>query len=57
LSVWPAAGVPLHAARTGARLVIVNESETELDLAASAIIRGRTGVVLPALVEAVRLRL
>ncbi len=57
LSVWPAAGVPLHAARTGARLVIVNESETELDLAASAIMRGRTGVVLPALVDAVRLRL
>ncbi len=54
LSVWPAAGVPLHAARSGARLVIVNDGETDLDLAASALIRGRAGEVLPALVDAVR---
>ena len=54
LSVWPAAGVPLHAARTGARLVIVNDGDTDLDMAASALMRGRAGVVLPALVEAVR---
>lgn len=54
LSVWPAAGVPLHAARSGARLVIVNDGETDLDAAASALIRGRCGDVLPALVAAVR---
>lgn len=54
LSVWPAAGVPLHAARTGALLVIVNDGETDLDITASAVIRGRAGTVLPALVEAVR---
>jgi len=54
LSVWPAAGVPLHAARLGARLVIINEAPTDLDLAASSIVRGRTGEVLPQLVEAVR---
>ena len=53
LSVWPAAGVPLHAARTGATLVIVNDGETELDTAAAAVIRGRAGTVLPALVDAV----
>jgi NAD-dependent deacetylase len=53
LSVWPAAGVPLHAARTGARLVIVNDGDTDLDLAAAALIRGRAGTVLPALVAAV----
>jgi NAD-dependent deacetylase len=56
LSVWPAAGVPLHAARTGGRLVIVNDGETDLDIAASAVIRGRAGSVLPQLVEAVRVR-
>ena len=56
LSVWPAAGVPLQAARTGARLVIVNDGETDLDVAASAVIRGRAGTVLPALVEAVATR-
>jgi NAD-dependent deacetylase len=54
LSVWPAAGVPLHAARTGARLVIVNDGETDLDITASAILRGRAGTVLPALVDALR---
>jgi NAD-dependent deacetylase len=54
LSVWPAAGVPLEAARRGARLVIVNESETELDDAASALIRGRCGEVLPMMVRALR---
>lgn len=53
LSVWPAAGVPLQAARTGARLVIVNDGATDLDAAAAAVIRGRSGTVLPALVEAV----
>jgi NAD-dependent deacetylase len=56
LSVWPAAGVPLQAARTGARLVIVNDGETDLDAAASAVIQGRAGVVLPALVEAAGVR-
>jgi NAD-dependent deacetylase len=50
LSVWPAAGVPLEARRSGAPLVIVNDGDTELDDAASAVIRGRTGEVLPALV-------
>jgi NAD-dependent deacetylase len=54
LSVWPAAGVPLHAARTGAALVIVNDGDTDLDITATAVIRGRAGTVLPALVEAVR---
>jgi len=54
LSVWPAAGVPLHAARTGARLVIVNDGDTDLDIAAAALIQGRAGTVLTALVEAVR---
>jgi NAD-dependent deacetylase len=53
LSVWPAAGVPLAAARRGARLVIVNDGETDLDEAASARIRGRSGEVLPSLVGAV----
>ena len=52
LSVWPAAGVPLAAARRGARLVIVNDGETDLDEAAGARIQGRCGDVLPALVEA-----
>jgi NAD-dependent deacetylase len=57
LSVWPAAGVPLEAARSGARLVIVNDSETDLDSAASALVRGRCGPVLSTLAEQVALAL
>ena len=53
LSVWPAAGVPLAAARRGARLIIVNDGGTDLDEAASALIQGRCGDILPALVAAV----
>jgi NAD-dependent deacetylase len=56
LSVWPAAGIPLRAARNGGRLVIVNDGDTDLDDAASAVVRGRAGTVLPALVEAARAR-
>lgn len=54
LSVWPAAGVPLQAARHGARLIIVNDAETELDSAATALIRGRCGEVLPEMVRALQ---
>ena len=52
LSVWPAAGVPLEAARNGARLVIVNDADTDLDSAAAALLRGRCGEILPALAAA-----
>jgi NAD-dependent protein deacetylase/lipoamidase len=53
LSVWPAAGVPLTAARRGARLVIVNDGVTDLDDAASARIQGRCGEVLTVLAAGV----
>ena len=52
LSVWPAAGVPVHAVRNGARLVIVNEGDTDLDHMADATVAGRAGDVVPALVDA-----
>jgi NAD-dependent deacetylase len=52
LSVWPAAGVPVHAVRNGADLVIVNDGETELDGMARAIVSGRAGEVLPGFVDA-----
>lgn len=51
LSVWPAAGVVVHAVRNGARLVIVNDGETDLDAMADAILPGRAGTVLPALAD------
>ena len=52
LAVWPAAGVPVRAVKHGARLVIVNDGATDLDGMADAILPGKAGVVLPALVDA-----
>ena len=50
LGVYPAAGLVPLAAQTGARVVIVNDAPTEMDGLADAVIRGRIGDVLPALV-------
>lgn len=53
LSVWPAAGVPARAVHNGVPLVIVNDGATELDAAASVVVSGRAGTVVPALVDRV----
>jgi NAD-dependent deacetylase len=49
LGVYPAAALPEIALSRGARLVIVNEEPTPYDPAASAIVRGKLGDVLPAI--------
>lgn len=54
LSVWPAAGIPVEAVRSGGRLVVVNDGPTELDDMAAAVLPGRAGDVLTRLVDAVR---
>lgn len=51
LVVYPAAGVPVEAVRHGAPLVIVNDEPTPLDDEASVVVRGRSGEVLPRLLE------
>jgi len=51
LVVYPAAGVPVAAAEAGAPLVIVNAEPTPLDAMADAVIRGRSGEILPRLLE------
>jgi NAD-dependent deacetylase len=43
LVVWPAAGIPLRAKRSGARLVIVNREPTELDEFADLVVRQDIG--------------
>jgi NAD-dependent deacetylase len=53
LSVWPAAGIPVEAVRSGARLVIVNEGATDLDGVATLILSGRAGAVMSELAAAV----
>ena len=46
LVVWPAAGFPLMAKRSGARLVIINREATEFDTAADLVVRQDIGTVL-----------
>jgi NAD-dependent deacetylase len=46
LVVWPAAGFPLLAKRSGARLAIINREATELDDMADLVIREDIGTVL-----------
>jgi NAD-dependent deacetylase len=46
LVVWPAAGFPLMAKRSGAQLVIVNREPTEFDELAALVIRDDIGTVL-----------
>jgi NAD-dependent deacetylase len=46
LVVWPAAGFPLLAKRSGARLVIINRETTEFDEIADLVIREDIGTVL-----------
>jgi NAD-dependent deacetylase len=46
LVVWPAAGFPLMAKRSGARLVIINREATDFDDAADLVVRQDIGAVL-----------
>jgi NAD-dependent deacetylase len=46
LVVWPAAGFPMLAKRSGAALVILNRDPTEFDNLADLVIRQDIGAVL-----------
>jgi NAD-dependent deacetylase len=51
LVVYPAAEIPLVAVRAGAKLVVVNAEPTPFDELAEVVIRGKSGEVLPEIVE------
>jgi NAD-dependent deacetylase len=51
LSVYPAASCVPIAARSGARVIVVNGSPTEMDLVADEVLRGQISEILPALVS------
>jgi NAD-dependent deacetylase len=51
LTVYPVAWLPERALSSGARLVIINAEPTALDDRAHAVLRGRIGEILPALLE------
>lgn len=46
LVVWPAAGIPVLAKRSGARLVIINRDATDFDHMADLVVRHDIGTVL-----------
>jgi NAD-dependent deacetylase len=48
-AVWPAAGLVGRARRSGATVIIVNPSESEIDAEARLVLRGTAAGVLPAL--------
>ena len=51
LVVYPAAGLPVIGVRSGAKLAIVNQTETPLDERAVLVVRGKAGQVLPPAVQ------
>ncbi len=54
LTVQPAASFPSKAARTGAKLIIVNRDPTPLDDEAEVLLRGNAGEILPKIVEKIK---
>lgn len=50
LVVWPAAGIPLHAKKSGSQLVIINREPTEFDSIADLVIRHDIGDALAPLI-------
>jgi len=51
LVVRPAADIPLVAVRSGAQLIVINAEPTPFDALAAVVIRGKSGEVLPEIVE------
>ncbi|MGH6610573.1 MAG: SIR2 family NAD-dependent protein deacylase [Burkholderiaceae bacterium] len=47
--VYPAAGLPMVAARNGAQIIVVNPQPSELDALASVVVRSPAAVMLPQL--------
>ena len=54
LSVYPANQLPLYAKLKGAKLIIINEGQTEEDNLADIIITGRAETVLPQIVNEIK---
>ena len=51
LVVYPAADIPLVALRSGAQLIVINAEPTPFDQLAAVVVRGRSGEVLPQIVD------
>jgi NAD-dependent deacetylase len=51
LVVYPAAEIPVLAVRSGAHMILINAEPTRLDELADVVIRGKSGEVLPEIVD------
>jgi NAD-dependent deacetylase len=56
LVVYPAAYLPQYASQAGAKLIIINMTETSMDNLADVVIHAKTGETLQRIVEEVRMR-
>ncbi len=54
--VYPAAGIPLHAKKSGAYVAEINIEPSAIAKEIDEVVSGKSGEVLPALVEALRER-
>ncbi len=54
LVIYPAAYMPVYAANSGAKLVIINLSSTPMDQQATTLIRARAGETMSAIMKRVR---
>ena len=57
LVIYPAAYMPIYAVRAGAKLIIVNLSDTPMDDDAEVLIRAKAGEAMSRIVEKVKDRL
>lgn len=53
LVVYPAAEIPLVAVRSGAKMIIINAEPTPFDSLAKVVIHGRSGEILPHILEVI----
>jgi NAD-dependent deacetylase len=53
LEMMPAAGLPTLALRNGARLIIINQSPTYIDVRADVLLQSDVAEILPQIAEAV----
>ncbi|MFX1494018.1 MAG: NAD-dependent protein deacylase [Promethearchaeota archaeon] len=54
LEVAPICDLPLYTLRDGGKLIIVNDQPTPLDKRAEVVIRNKTGIILPLIVEEIK---
>jgi len=54
LTVMPVCDLPLYTLSEGGKLIIVNDEPTDLDERAEVVIREKTGVILPLIVEEIK---